>query len=113
MTTGVHQMTDDRIAPCPACNDDDNEEGAIFGHDMGMSRLECDCGYCGPWCLMMSEARDEWNRLAKTVTETARLRKALGRAREWASADGTVSLVSMLDRVLAGGPVDLPTGKGS
>ncbi len=55
----------DHIAPCPACNDDDNEEGAIYDHGPDGVRLECDCGCCGPLGLTMDEARAEWNRLAR------------------------------------------------
>ena len=54
----------DQILPCPACNDDDNEEGAIYGHSFSEARLECDCGCCGPWCLTLDEARAEWNKVA-------------------------------------------------
>lgn len=53
----------DWIAPCPACNDDDNEEGAVYDHGPDGVRLQCDCGCCGPWGLTLDEARTEWNRL--------------------------------------------------
>lgn len=41
------------------------------------------------------------------VTEIKLLRSGLQRARKWADEDGTVSIISMIDRVLNGGPLDL------
>jgi hypothetical protein len=46
--------------------------------------------------------------LPEALDEIERLREALGRARRWTHQDGAVSIVTMIDRVLAGGPVDLP-----